>query len=63
MVSRRSGFNFIKNEFNFLIKSYRLSYINILTLFVNLIIRIPIRLLGPLNNLIYKYILRWQIKK
>lgn len=58
MVSRRSGFNFIKNEFNFLIKSYRLSYINILTLFVNLIIRIPIRLLGPLNNLTYKYILR-----
>lgn len=58
MVSRRSGFNFIKNELYFLIKSYRLSYINILTLFVNLIIRIPIRLLGPLNNLTYKYILR-----
>ena len=58
MVSRRSGFNFIKNEFNFLIKSYRLSYISILTLFVNLMIRIPIRFLGPLNILAYKYILR-----
>ena len=58
MVKRRSGSNFIKNEFNFLIKSYQLGFLNLPLFILNLLIRIPIRVLGPLNTITYKYILR-----
>lgn len=45
MITRRSGANYIKYEMEFIQSAYRIGYFNIIDYIINIIIRIPIRIL------------------
>ena len=56
--NRRGGMNYVKHEINFFIELFQLKFINILDLFINIVVRVPIRLLpNQLRNLFYT--IRW----
>ena len=51
---RRGGFNYAKHEINFFLMLFKLDFINILDLFLNIIVRVPLRLLpNQFRNLFY----------
>jgi len=59
LISRRSGFRYLKNEFNFLLKIYKIGFINFHELVINIILKSPIRLCPNFFILfIYKNVLR-----
>lgn len=58
MIERRSGINYIKKEVLFFRKLYKIDFINIFELLINIVLRTISRLFGKYNIYIYKYILR-----
>ena len=59
MIARRHGLNYLKKELQFIIKCYRENLIPFNSLLVQILTRLPLRLM-PMGALkfIYKYILR-----
>ncbi|MHA8090236.1 glycosyltransferase [Aquirufa antheringensis] len=59
MVSRRSGFKYLIKEVSFLTKMYKLGFLNIFQLIINMLIKIPLRLLPvTILRIFYNNVLR-----
>lgn len=59
MMKRRSGWDYVKNEFSFFKKIYQIDYINFVELLKALSLRIPLRLLPKkMLSMIYNIVLR-----
>lgn len=58
MINRRNGIKYAKHEVHFYTNCFRKGYISFADFLKILVLRLPIRLLGPNMNFIYKKILR-----
>ena len=59
LISRRSGYKYFKHELHFLMKSYKLGFINFNQLIINLTLKAPIRLFPKkIIQFMYKNLLR-----
>lgn len=62
MIGRRSGFKYIKDEIHFLFACYKKGFLNLPILILNLILKIPLRVMGPVLNKVYTNLLRTKVQ-